>query len=619
MEQKYITKHLIKCIKNEEPVKFLKFGDGEFWCVQTCEGSNCDKDNYSVDKSTQLLKSFKFFADETDNSYIGCWHDINFTSFWSNIVNNKINWVNYHSIIIGDDDFKNQDILNDKIELLKSIKESNLKKIIVCNDLLVKSQILLNIDHVINVPFRNWYDTEFQNILEKTKNMVDIEEKFIFITCCGMSAKILIAELAKIYKNGIYLDFGSALDLLCTKKDSRGREYTYEKLLEITKDIIPENWNDPKYNYIYGISQIELGLYVGIYQNYDINYIMNNAMFLKNKYLLLKNNDDFNIKIYFINNENYLIYIENINNTGWDEDVNICIFDIDNDTLSDFVNIGKNDTHIKHFMVQTKFITIDYTNEKPVSTDFIIDERFFKEHYPYWNLYLNLYSKNKLENIKKINDTNKFCVIIEPRKHFQLLPVIRNFMSLLKTWGLIIYHGTENEDFVKEKCKEYDNIYFENLNVSNLTINDYSNLLSESNFYLHIKEKYNCSHILLFQVDTLLFKGEDDINNFLKYDYVGAPWIWANTPPVGNGGLSLRNIDKMIYITKNFKNNKECPVPEDIFICFKCYENNFIMPDIYTAGLFSSEGIYNSESCGVHGFFLKNNLNYRILRCLKEY
>lgn len=121
------------------------------------------------------------------------------------------------------------------------------------------------------------------------------------------------------------------------------------------------------------------------------------------------------------------------------------------------------------------------------------------------------------------------------------------------------------------------------------------------------------SHILLFQTDTLLFKGDDEIDKFLIYDYVGAPWLWENTPPVGNGGLSLRNLDKMIYITENYKNSRENPVPEDIFISFKCCENNFNIPDRNTASLFSSEGIYNSESCGIHGFFLKDNLNDRII------
>ena len=441
--------------------------------------------------SHSKINSCKFLIDNTNNSYIGCWGEI-YNNFWKNMVNNPINFVNYHSILIDYVDINNkEDVLKDKIELLKTIKESKLKKIIVCNKLLIKSKILLNIDHVIDIPLRNWYGTEFNNILENVKKVIDVEESFILITCCGMTSKILISELAKIYKNGIYLDFGSALDFLCTKKDRRGCGYLYETLLEILKDIIPEDWNDPKYNYIYDIAQIELGMRIHRYKTYDTNSILNSRLFLKNKYLLFKNNNNFNVKLYFISNENYLIYIENKSNTGWVENIDICIFDVDNNLLSDFVNIGCNDTSNKYLIKEKQFINLDSTKIESTAANFIIDERVYREHYPYWNLYLNIYNANKLENIKK-NDTKKFCVIIEPRKHFQLVPVIKNFMSLLKSWGLIIYHGTENEEFVKENCRDYNNIYFENLNVSNLTIFDYSNLLSDSNFYLNIKEKYNC-------------------------------------------------------------------------------------------------------------------------------
>ena len=38
------------------------------------------------------------------------------------------------------------------------------------------------------------------------------------MTSCGQSAKVLIAELHKTYPNGIYLDVGSGLDCICTKR-----------------------------------------------------------------------------------------------------------------------------------------------------------------------------------------------------------------------------------------------------------------------------------------------------------------------------------------------------------------------------------------------------------------
>ena len=63
------------------------------------------------------------------------------------------------------------------------------------------------------------------------------------------------------------------------------------------------------------------------------------------------------------------------------------------------------------------------------------------EYEPYWSDYLKQFDiDNKYFNIT--TNTNKFCVIIEPRIEPNLLLVIKNFMFLLqnKNWGLIIFH-----------------------------------------------------------------------------------------------------------------------------------------------------------------------------------
>ena len=58
-------------------------------------------------------------------------------------------------------------------------------------------------------------------------------------------------------------------------------------------------------------------------------------------------------------------------------------------------------------------------------------------------------SFNYFQNIP--SNTDKYCVIIEPREHSMLIKVIKNFMYLLqnKGWGLIIIHGSDNKKFLK--------------------------------------------------------------------------------------------------------------------------------------------------------------------------
>ena len=73
------------------------------------------------------------------------------------------------------------------------------------------------------------------------------------------------------------------------------------------------------------------------------------------------------------------------------------------------------------------------------------------------------------------------------------------------------------------------------MNVDNLTIRDYNRLFTNKSFYDYIPTET----FLIFQTDTMIFKEHKNlINNFLEYDYVGAPWLACKQ--VGNGGLSLR-------------------------------------------------------------------------------
>lgn len=69
------------------------------------------------------------------------------------------------------------------------------------------------------------------NLIVKTKILINLDnysedKNYIVFTVNGMSTIVLIGELHKLYPNdiylGIYLDIGSDLDCICTKRDSRG-------------------------------------------------------------------------------------------------------------------------------------------------------------------------------------------------------------------------------------------------------------------------------------------------------------------------------------------------------------------------------------------------------------
>jgi hypothetical protein len=255
-----ITKHLTECVISGKPVAFVKFGDGEYYCMFGCNWAtmNSDFDKYTNHLKTKLIESFKNIVCNVDNAYIGCWNEKTVNYYYKSLVPNEkmIKWGNYNSIII--ENVKDEVPIQDKIELWKTVKHSKIKKIIICNKLLEKAKILLNIDYVINIPLNSWFDTCLDELLETIKTILENNEQYIIITCGGMGIKVVVSELLKIYPNNIYLDFGSGLDLICTKKDSRSYR-NYEEYVSFFQELLPENWNDMKYEYIYPLAEKILG------------------------------------------------------------------------------------------------------------------------------------------------------------------------------------------------------------------------------------------------------------------------------------------------------------------------------------------------------------------------
>lgn len=197
------------------------------------------------------------------------------------------------------------------------------------------------------------------------------------------------------------------------------------------------------------------------------------------------------------------------------------------------------------------------------------------------------------------NFTNKFCVIIETRKLESLVLVIKNFMYLLqdKKWGFIVYHGTDNEKFIKSNLENIPNIIYINMGISNMSVNDYNQLLLSQSFWKQLLHN-NCEHCLIYQTDTALFK--DNVDEFIQYDYIGAPWVnnLHEILELGNGGLSLRSVWKMLYILDNHEIIGHWH--EDCFFSYWCIKDKFHFPDKKTAQQFSVETIFYEDPCGVH-------------------
>jgi hypothetical protein len=199
------------------------------------------------------------------------------------------------------------------------------------------------------------------------------------------------------------------------------------------------------------------------------------------------------------------------------------------------------------------------------------------------------------------------AVIIEPRKHPAMQFVLKNFLENLdERWGFMIFHGIENEQWLKEMIysefsSDKDRIQLNNLNISNLSWKEYNKLCSSSEIYKEISTE----HFLIFQVDTIICSSEKNlIYEFMEYDYVGAPWLIHPGSDsefcgkVGNGGLSLRKKSKILEIIENV------PYPdglsEDEYFCIYNKVIPLNRPTYEDAQLFSMETVYSPRCFGLH-------------------
>ena len=257
--------------------------------------------------------------------------------------------------------------------------------------------------------------------------------------------------------------------------------------------------------------------------------------------------------------------------------------------------------------------------------------------YTYYVMYKNNFF-TKINNIMppsgkiiwNLNPKGLTCCIVEPRKMDELRGVLYNVAKIYgnENVGLVIFHGTENELFVREIIGDWQNVVLHNLNVENLLISEYSKLLTSKRFYRY----FESTHLLMFQCDSDIFKKIPDC--YFVFDYVGAPWI--KSYPIdnllgdegndlltdvslaavlgngcGNGGISLRNVQTMINVTTEEGDDSTA---EDLY--FDKQQMNVCFPNKKLHTAFSIEQIWCEDPCCCHQPYVA--INARLRRANKK-
>lgn len=196
---------------------------------------------------------------------------------------------------------------------------------------------------------------------------------------------------------------------------------------------------------------------------------------------------------------------------------------------------------------------------------------------------------------------DKCAVIIEPREHPHLSAVIRNVLHFLDdSWGLCIVHGTRNRGFVERMIEGWGEVMLRDCGASDLPGHSYSDYKASPAFWRQVPSEI----VLTFEPDSVLLRR--GIDEFLEYDYIGAPWVWALNGggaaegPVGNGGLSLRKRSAMLRILNKHRGERRRGTPEDQFFSHWLYRDGHRMPSLEAAAAFSTETLFQPHSLGLH-------------------
>jgi hypothetical protein len=295
-------------------------------------------------------------------------------------------------------------------------------------------------------------------------------------------------------------------------------------------------------------------------------------------------------------------------------------------------------------LVNNKKVTFcDYESDNMLLNNIIINEETMNKYDDIYTVYMHncknefrLFCLNYLSYIRGIN-LPKFCaksnyesVLIEYRSfpHTEFL-IRNNIIKLGEKWCHTVICGNLNYDYMVRICSMISNkIQVIKTNYDNLTPSEYSQLLSSLEFW----KLLDGEKILIYQEDSIIFK--NNINDFLKWDYIGAPWPKNNNDNVsrvGNGGLSLRTKSVMMEIInridiKNTKINSSTfeytklthsnVIPEDVYFSKNMEDLKIgLLADVESASSFSTEAILNTESFGGHNFWLNDwNWKDRVLK-----
>ncbi|RDL34347.1 uncharacterized protein BP5553_07475 [Venustampulla echinocandica] len=238
--------------------------------------------------------------------------------------------------------------------------------------------------------------------------------------------------------------------------------------------------------------------------------------------------------------------------------------------------------------------------------------------------FLEFATSHALPSSSKIPASKNVAVMIEDRALGNIVPLLLHFASVLgPEWPIIYYTSviSHPNSTAFRRAVEEGRISIRPLpkGVEFAKHQSVSEFLTKPWLWEQLAP---AGHVLMFQADSIICSNSEiRIEDFLEYDFVGAPIDVPITPPDGhgegyNGGFSLRNRSMILDIVNTFswQGEKEegkitqapcvtqepCLKFEDQWFYHKMKENGARLPTKEVASKFAVETIWNDRPLGFH-------------------
>ncbi len=168
-------------------------------------------------------------------------------------------------------------------------------------------------------------------------------------------------------------------------------------------------------------------------------------------------------------------------------------------------------------------------------------------------------------------NASKVALLIENRVNPILAPLMLHFMSVVPPdWRFRFMGSLESVEYLNTSRAIRNHVASGKLDLTYIPANMTTGSQEKisrflTNLWVYETVLQPAEWLLIFQTDSMLCaNSRQSLNNWLDYDWVGAPWN-PDGRFGGNGGLSLRRVSRIIEILRYQERNPDSE-PEDVWL-----------------------------------------------------